>query len=142
MKCNKILSYGISFFLLLLFMSVTSCRHTASQQEHTLSAFMAQVTFNDSVHDFGTFSSDSAVKRYTFNFVNTGNVPAVILNIDPSCRCISATYTQEVVQPGKSGRIEVIFDGTQSFTGYFNKSIRVRINSSYIYILKVKGCMK
>lgn len=142
MKSNRNLSHGISFFLLLLLVSATSCKYATSQQDRASSAFTAQITFNDSIHDFGTFSSDSAVQRYIFNFVNTGNVPAVILNTDPSCRCISVTHTPEAVQPGKSGKIEVTFDGTQSLTGYFNKSIRVRINSSHIYRLKVEGCMK
>lgn len=140
MMLNKLYFHLISFFLLLAF--VTSCKRQTSQQDQTSTAFSAQVVFNDSIHDFGTFSADSTVQRHVFSFVNNGNVPAVILNVDPSCRCISAEYTREAVQPGKSGKIEVTFDGTQAVAGYFNKSIRIRINSSHIYVLKVEGCMK
>ncbi|WP_294615548.1 DUF1573 domain-containing protein [uncultured Bacteroides sp.] len=123
-------------------MSIISCKHQASQQDHASSVFTAQVTFNDSIHDFGTFSSGSPIQRHVFRFVNSGNVPAVILNIDPSCRCISVEYTQKVVRPGESGKIEVTFDGTQATVGYFNKSVRIRINSSQTYTLNIKGCMK
>lgn len=140
MKSSRILPYLFFFFLLLA--SVTSCKQRTSQQNQTTNAFSAHVLFNDSIHDFGTFSVNSPIQRHVFSFVNKGNVPAVILNIDPSCRCISAEYTREAVQPGKSGRVEVTFDGTQAIAGYFNKSIRIRINSSHIYVLKVKGCMK
>lgn len=134
------LPHLFSFFLLLA--SVTSCKQRSSQQNQTTTAFSAQVLFNDSIHDFGTFSAGSPMQRHVFSFVNKGNVPAVILSVDPSCRCISAEYTREAVQPGKSGKVEVTFDGTQSVAGYFNKSIRVRINSSHTYVLKVEGCMK
>lgn len=140
MMLNKLYFHLISFFLLLAF--VTSCKHRTSQQDQTSAAFSARVVFNDSIHDFGTFSVNNPIQRHVFSFVNKGNVPAVILNIDPSCRCISAEYTREAVQPGKSGRVEVTFDGTQAVAGYFNKSIRIRINSSHIYVLKVEGCMK
>lgn len=145
MNFNKLLLHCIlpilSFFLLLLLVSVTSCKRQ-SPQSKAGDTFAAQITFNDSVHDFGIFSSDSPTQQYVFNFVNSGNVPVVILKVDPSCRCTSVKYTQEPIQPGKSGKVKVTFDGTKSAIGYFDKSIRVRINSSYIYLLRIKGCMK
>lgn len=129
-------------FLFLLLISVTSCKRQVSQQDHAGSAFMAQVTFNDSIHDLGTFSSGSPIQQHVFHFVNSGNVPAVILNSDPSCRCISVEYTRKAIQPGESGKVEVTFDGTQATAGYFNKSVRIRINSSRTYVLSIKGYMK
>ena len=143
MNFRKLLSHRVLPlpFLLLLLVSVTSCRRRTSQGKVS-DTFMSQVTFSDSIHDFGSFSSDSPAQQHIFSFVNSGNVPAVILHVDPGCRCTSVKYTQEAVQPGKSGKIEVTFDGTKSAAGYFDKSIRVRINSSYIHLLRIKGCMK
>lgn len=137
---NDTVTVLLPMFLLLYFLC-SACSEK-KRQEKEYNVYASRINFNDSIHNFGTFSSDSAVQRHVFTFVNKGNVPAVILNIDPSCRCISAEYTREAVQPGKSGKIEVIFDGTQAIAGYFNKSIRIRINSSHIYVLKVEGCMK
>ena len=143
MNFNSMLSHNVltSLFLLLLFVFMISCKHQ-SPQDKMSNTFTAKVAFNDSIYDFGTFSSDSTIQRHVFSFVNSGKVPAVILNVDPSCQCTSVKYTQEAVQPRKSGKVEVIFDGTGSAEGYFNKSIRIRINSSNVYILRIKGCIK
>lgn len=128
-------------FSLLLLVFIASCKRQ-SPQDRMESTFTAKITFNDSIYDFGTFSSDAAMQRHVFSFVNSGDVPAVILNVDPSCRCTSVKYTQEAILPNKSGKIEVVFDGTESTDGYFDKSIRIRINSPNIYRLQIKGCMK
>lgn len=143
MNLNRNLLHYIPPFLFLLLSSSfsISCKRQASQNEAGV-AFTAQIIFNDSIHDFGTFPSNSPIQRHVFRFVNSGNIPAVILNIDPSCRCISVEYTQKVLRPGESGKIEVTFDGTQASVGYFNKSVRIRINSFQTYTLNIKGCMK
>lgn len=142
MKFNRRLPERILFFPLVLLVAVTSCKRQISQRCQDGHVFAAQVLFRDSVHDFGTFSSDSPVRRHVFSFTNTGKVPAVILDVNPSCRCVAANYTREAVQPGKFGRVEVTFDGTQSPPGYFDKSVCIRINSSHIYVLRIKGCMQ
>lgn len=126
--------------LLLLFLLSSSCSERKHQEEKNV--YAAHITFDDSIYDFGAFSSDIPMQQYVFRFINEGDVPAVILNVDPSCQCISVVYTQEVIQPGKSGMVGITFDGTQSDLGYFDKSVRVRFNSSHFYILRIKGCMK
>lgn len=143
MNFNRISLSGTLPFLLLLSLlaSITSCKRQVSQDK-TNSAFTAQVVFDDSIHDFGTFSLDSAIQRHVFNFVNSSDIPAVILNADLSCQCTSVKYTQEAVQPGQSGKVEVTFDGTKSAPGYFDKSVRIRMNASHTYLLRIKGCMK
>ncbi len=138
MNLNGPLLYSI---FLWLFVSVTSCSHRTSQNQEN-NVFTAQVTFNDSIHDFGTFSSDNPTQKYIFFFMNRSNVPAVILNVTPSCRCISTEYTREVVLPGKSGKVEVTFDGTKSAVGYFDKSVQIRMNSPHTYTLNIKGHME
>lgn len=128
------------FISILLFVS-SSCTGKKEQTKN-VSAFEAQITFNDSIHDFGTFAPDAAIQKYSFIFQNTGTVPAAIVSVNPSCKCISASYTRKAVRPGESGSVEVTFDGLQALPGYFNKSVRVRINSSHIYTLKVSGTME
>lgn len=128
------------FIPILLFVS-SSCTGK-KEQARKVSVSEAQIEFSDSIHDFGTFTSDAAIQKHTFSFQNTGMVPVAIVSVNPSCKCISVSYTREAVRPGESGSVEVAFDGLQASPGYFNKSVRVRINSSRIYTLKVSGVME
>lgn len=143
MNISRVLLHGALplLFLLPLLASVTSCKRQAPPAKVS-SPFTAQVVFDDSIHDFGTFSSDSAMQRHVFSFVNSSDIPAVILNADLSCQCTSVKYTQEAIHPGQSGKVEVTFDGTKSAPGYFDKSVRIRMNASHTYLLRIKGCMK
>lgn len=128
------------FIPIILFVS-SSCTGK-KEQARKVSVSEAQIEFSDSIHDFGTFASDAAIQKHTFSFQNTGMVPVAIVSVNPSCKCISVSYTREAVRPGESGSVEVAFDGLQASPGYFNKSVRVRINSSRIYTLKVSGVME
>lgn len=95
--------------------------------------------FKDSIHDFGILKNDSLIQCYEFIFKNTSNVPAVVLNVTPSCKCTSAEYSKEPIMPGKSGKITVIYDGNKDNPGFFDKSVRVRFNSLKTYNLRVQG---
>lgn len=119
-----------------------ACRPNQQAKQATKDeVYDARISFQDSLHDFGTFPTDSALQAYTFHFRNTGDSPAVLVDVSPSCRCISADYTREIIRAGESGWVKVVFDGTQSAEGYFDKSVRVRINGSQVYTLRVKGKM-
>lgn len=121
---------------------LTACHHNQQTKQATKGeAYDAQISFQDSLYDFGTFPTDSALQAYTFHFKNIGDSPAVLVDVSPSCRCISADYTRDIIRTGESGWVKVVFDGTQSAEGYFDKSVRVRINGSQVYTLRVKGKM-
>ena len=102
----------------------------------------SNLLFADTLHDFGTFPADSARREYVFRFTNTGDGPVAVVDVAVSCRCLSAEYTRTVVRPGESGQVTLVFDGTKSARGYFDKSARVRFNSPRVYTLRVRGQMK
>ena len=56
------------FLLMLLFVGVT---YASAQKQ-------AEITFDKTTHDFGTFSEDSPKVRCEFSFTNTGDAPLVI----------------------------------------------------------------
>lgn len=127
---------------LLLSGCACSCSGTSNKAEKTAETYTAQISFADSIHDFGIFSSESPLRKHTFTFTNNGDIPAVVLSVAPSCQCTSAEYTRNAVRPGEQGTVTVIFDGTKAQPGYFSKSVRVRINSTCIHTLRVEGEMK
>lgn len=138
MRTNHLLK---AFFCILISVAWTACHHSPTRQENNGGSYNAQISFEDSLHDFGTFPMDSALQTYTFHFKNTGDSPAVLVDVSPSCRCVSADYTRDIIRTGESGWVKVVFDGTQNAEGYFDKSVRVRINGTRVYTLRVKGKM-
>lgn len=98
----------------------------------------AQMTFVKKTHNFGVVARDTCVVTCTFTFTNTGNAPLIIHQAYSSCGCTVPEFTQEPVQPGKSGTIKVTYNGKTKRAGVFKKSITIHSNSKetpvYIYI--------
>lgn len=89
----------------------------------------ADIKFDKTTHDFGAFSESNPVVTTTFTFTNVGNGPLVIHQAIASCGCTVPEYTQEPVQPGKTGTIKVTYNGKGRFPGKFKKSVTVRTNA-------------
>lgn len=89
----------------------------------------AEIKFDKTTHNFGTFSEDSPIVTGTFTFTNIGDAPLVIHQAVASCGCAVPDYTKEPVMPGKTGVITVKYDGTGKFPGTFKKSITLRTNA-------------
>ncbi len=119
---------------------VVSCNQQVNKEKKDI--YEGKIVFKDTIRQLGLFSIANPIQTCEFSFKNTGTVPVVILHVEPSCKCISAEYSQEIVHPRENGKIIVTFDGNGSQSGYFDKSVRVRINSPQIYTLRVKGMMK
>ncbi len=85
----------------------------------------AVITFDKTSHNFGTLTEDKTVKC-TFTFKNTGDTPLVVQQALTSCGCTVAEYTKEPVQPGQSGKVEVVYNGKGKFPGKMKKIITVR----------------
>lgn len=102
----------------------------------------ADIKFEKTSCDFGTFSEDDPVKTCIFNFTNTGNAPLIIHQALASCGCTVPTYTKEPIKPGEKGKVEIRYNGTGKFPGHFKKSITVRTNAkTKVVRLYVEGVM-
>lgn len=89
----------------------------------------AQIEFEETTHDFGTFSEKEPVQTCTFKFKNTGNAPLVIHQAMATCGCTVPTYPKEPIMPGEEGEINVRYNGKGKFPGQFRKSIVIRSNA-------------
>ena len=88
-----------------------------------VAAGTAEIKFENTTHDFGSFSESSPKVTCTFKFTNVGDSPLAI-------------------QPGESGEIIVTYNGAGKFPGRFQKTITLRTNGkSEITRLIVKGDM-
>lgn len=100
-----------------------------------MTAFGGKAQENTSVkwlqttHDFGAFDEDMGKVSCTFDMVNIGSEPVVILSARANCGCTIPSYTKEAVQPGDTAKIVVTYDPAGR-PGKFNKKIRVETNGT------------
>lgn len=102
----------------------------------------AEIRFDKTTHNYGTFSEKNPIQKCTFTFTNTGNAPLIINQAAASCGCTVPKYTKTPVKPGESGTIEVTYNGTGKFAGHFKKTITVRSNGTPEMVrLNIEGDM-
>ncbi len=102
----------------------------------------AEITFEKTTHNFGTFSEDDATVTCSFEFTNTGTAPLVIHQAIASCGCTVPTYTKYPIKPGEKGQIDVTYNGVGKFPGRFKKTITVRTNAKQEMVrLVIEGNM-
>ncbi|MBR1548703.1 MAG: DUF1573 domain-containing protein [Prevotella sp.] len=90
----------------------------------------AEIKFDKTTHNFGTFSEDEPKVSCTFTYTNIGEQPLVINQALASCGCTVPEYTKTPVQPGEQGEIKVTYNGAGKFPGHFKKSITIRTNGA------------
>lgn len=102
------------------------------------SSILAIISYNEEVFNFDSIQEGEIVK-HDFSFKNEGKAALKIMNITPSCGCTSTEYSDGVIAPGETGKIQVSFD-TNGRTGKQNKPITVSTNSvPSISTIKMEG---
>ncbi len=89
---------------------------------------MPKITFEKTEHDFGKTIQGEMI-RYSFKFTNTGKSDLLISKVSTSCGCTVSNYSNQPIEPGEPGLIEVIFD-SRGRKGFQNKTITVLANTS------------
>lgn len=108
-------------YLLITLMLVCAFTYANAQKQ-------ADIKFDKTTMDLGKFPESNPVQKCTFKFTNTGNAPLIINQAIASCGCTVPEYTKEPVAPGKTGTINVTYNGKGKFPGFFKKTITIRTN--------------
>ena len=99
----------------------------------------AQATFPEQKYDFGQIREDKGPVTHTFELVNTGNKPLLIVEAVASCGCTTPKYSTKPIKPGKKGTIEVTYSPIGR-PGAFIKTIRVKTTGrEKVTILTIEG---
>lgn len=97
------------------------------------------IAFTEKSHDFGAIKEVNGVVAYRFEFVNDGNAPILIKNVESSCGCTSPEWSKQPVLPGKTGYVKAIFD-PKDRPGHFEKTITVSSNAKTpTVVLQITG---
>lgn len=107
---------------ILILLAMMTIVGTASAQK------MADIAFDKTIINLGTFSETDPVQKCTFTFTNTGDAPLVINQAIASCGCTVPKYTKKPIQPGEKGEISVTYNGRGKMPGHFKKTVTVRTN--------------
>lgn len=123
-------------FLLLVFMMLLTFTGISAQKK-------AEIKFEKTVHNLGTFSEAEPVQKCVFTFMNIGGSPLVINQAVASCGCMASDYTRTPIAPGQKGKIEVTYNGKGKFPGHFKKTVTVRTNGETETVrLYIEGVME
>lgn len=90
----------------------------------------AEIKFDKTTHNFGTFSEKNPVVTCVFTFTNVGEQPLVVNQAMASCGCTVPEFTKTAIKPGAKGEIKVTYNGEGKFPGHFRKTVTVRTNGA------------
>jgi len=83
-------------------------------------------SFNTTSYDFGDMKSGDK-KEYTFELSNKGKRDLIIRNVRSSCGCTAVSPSKNVIAPGETAPIKVVFDSTGK-KGRQSKTVTVITN--------------
>lgn len=87
-----------------------------------------KLVLTDSVHNFGFIAEEKGAVSCTFSFTNEGDLPLIITQVTTDCGCTTSSYTQEVIEPGAKGSVQVSYNPAGR-PGTFVKNVRIYSNS-------------
>ncbi len=108
------------FFIVMMVLCMTVISGWAEDKQ-------AEATFAVKSHDFGTIKEANGPVSCTFEFINTGEKPLLIIDATASCGCTRPEYPTKPIKPGKKGKIKVTFSPIGR-PGAFKKTVKVKTN--------------
>lgn len=94
-------------------------------------SMMAQpvASWNETIHDFGTFHESAGKQMCRFVVTNTGDSAMVITQVKSTCGCTVASHPTDPILPGASDGIDITFTPTGR-PGPFEKGVWVYTNTT------------
>ncbi len=78
-------------------------------------------------YDFGRVPSRGGEVSRSFSFVNGGDAPLLLLSVETSCGCTTASFPLRPVAPGDSAAVVVKYDPRRE-SGRFYKAVQIFSN--------------
>jgi hypothetical protein len=88
---------------------------------------VSEIKFDKDTFNFGEVLEGEKVS-HSFVFTNTGDNDLIISNARGSCGCTVPEWPKEPIAPGKSGKIDVVFN-SEGKPGNAIKSVTVNTNT-------------
>ncbi|MCH8330032.1 MAG: DUF1573 domain-containing protein [Bacteroidetes bacterium] len=127
-----------SFATLIIFL-LTVCNCIGQDTQQNAKPIGPEIEFVVTEIDYGIINRYDDGKK-TFIFKNTGIGQLILTHCAANCGCtVPKCPTNEPINPGKKGRIEIIYDTKR--VGPFSKAVTVKSNAvtNQTVILRVRG---
>ena len=118
---------------------------TSIEKSLTDTAYFTNITWIDSVVNFGTINMGEKVE-VKFRFRNTGEFPLILSGVTPGCGCTVTDYTSAPIAPKDEGFIVATFDSNRSHGGnirksvYANSNTKLRQKHELVFTGEVRDC--
>lgn len=86
-----------------------------------------EIQFDTTYYDFGTLIQGEKA-AYTFRFKNTGTADLIIYDAFSTCGCTVPEFSNEPINPGNSGKIDVVFN-SEGKRGLQYKTVTLKLNT-------------
>lgn len=127
-------SFVSSLSMLCMILSFTACNPDTENKAKNKGQ---EIWFDEYLHDYGEILEDSD-GSWSFTFKNVGKEAIVINRVRSTCGCTIPEWPREPIEPGDSGKIEVIYN--TATTGTFLKSVYVYSTAANSPVkLQIKG---
>ncbi len=135
---KKLISGILCLLSGLIFLASCGSKEGASDEKSVEDKMAVFSLIGEEIHDFGVVTEGDTVK-HTFRFVNKGEYPLIINNVQTSCGCTAPEWPKNPVGPGEESEIQVRFD-THAKVGPQVKTIVVMANTKEgTSSLKIQG---
>ena len=117
---------------LLLTLSLLALSAAASAQ--------GRMAFGTQDHEMGRLT-ESEPGTHVFRFVNDGDRPLTLAEVESNCGCTIPAYTSDAVAPGGSGEVTVRYE-TAGRPGPFESAVRVTSDAGQAVTLRISGVVE
>lgn len=100
-------------------------KHITGSRSDSMDSPKTSVELLETEKDLGYLPLNEK-REHVFKLVNTGNKPLVVYDVTTSCGCIKAEYGKELVRPGDTLDLKVIYNAEDK--GRFRKNLSVYCN--------------
>lgn len=98
-----------------------------------------QVRWLETTHNFGAIDENGGNVSCEMAFINEGNEPVLITQVNVTCGCTTPMFNKNAIEPGDTGKIVLSYNPTGR-PGRFEKKAMVSLsNSSTVHSLFIKG---
>ncbi len=124
-------------FLAALVLVANAAYSQASATASPAKADVAVATVDNLIFDFGKIKVGIPA-THKFIFTNTGKIPIVITNAQPSCGCTTPDWTHDPIPPGGQGFVQATYNAAS--VGAFDKKVTVTANvDTGVIMLSIRG---
>lgn len=113
-------------FLVILAIGVLTVSQSFAQKPEK----KASIALDSTVANLGVFPKSDSKRTTVYTFKNVGSDKLVFYGASPNCGCVTVSYPENPVKPGRKGKIIVNYNGAAKKPVRFSHKINFSVSGS------------